>query len=198
VFLEKGKEGAGGTPGAPGEGLSAKAFSGNANGCTEGGIEIEHTTTHAKTYVCNGVKGKEGSAGNEGKQGPQGEPGTDGARGEKGSNGAAGAQGPAGPAGKEGPAGKVQVVTCKKSGKKQKCTTKTVSGTVKFTTSVARATLSRRGVVYAAGTARAGAHGSMSLRLVSVRKLRPAHYTLTLISGSGRQEAIRNESFTLR
>ena len=117
-----------------------------------------------------------------------------------GADGAAGAQGPAGPAGARGPAvppGKVQIVTCKKVGKKQKCTTKTVSGTVTFTTSSARATLSRHGVVFAAGTASAGEHGRMSLRLISLRKLRPGRYTLTLISGSGRHERIHSEAFTL-
>jgi hypothetical protein len=87
-------------------------------------------------------------------------------------------------------------VTCKKVGKKQKCTTKLISGTVKFTTSSARATLSRHGAVYATGTER-GAHGSMSLRLTPLRRLRPGNYELTLISGAGRHERIRNESFTL-
>ncbi len=89
-------------------------------------------------------------------------------------------------------------MTCKKVGKKQKCTTKTVSGTVKFTTKglAAHATLSRHGAVYAAGTA-SSANGSLSLRLTPLRKLRPGHYVLTLISGSGKHETIRSESFTL-
>jgi hypothetical protein len=87
-------------------------------------------------------------------------------------------------------------VTCKKEGKKQKCTTQLVSGTVKFTSTAARATVSRRGVVYAAGTAREGG-GRTSLRLIAVRSLRPGRYTLTLIAGSGRHETIRSEAFTL-
>jgi hypothetical protein len=128
------------------------------------------------------------------KAGTQGPTGT----GEKGTGGAAGAQGPTGAQGPAGPAGKVELVTCKKVKGKQRCTTKLVSGTVKFTTGglPAQATLSRHGVVYAAGTARL-ARGRMSLRLLPVRSLRPGKYTLTLISGAGRHETIRSESFTL-
>jgi hypothetical protein len=83
----------------------------------------------------------------------------------------------------------------------QRCTTKLVSGTAKFTIvgSVAQATLSRYGVVYAAGMAHSTAHGQrMSLRLLPLRRLRPGRYTLTLIGGAGRHEQIRNESFSLR
>ncbi len=90
-------------------------------------------------------------------------------------------------------------MTCKKAGKKRKCTTKLVSGTVKFTAtgSSAHATLSRHGAVYAAGT-ESSTSGGMSLRLTPLRKLRPGRYTLTLISsGAGKHETIRSESFTL-
>jgi len=72
-------------------------------------------------------------------------------------------------------------------------------GTVKFTatgSSAAQATLSRHGVVYAAGTART-ARGRMSLRLTPLRSLQPGKYTLTLISGTGEHERIRSMSFTL-
>ena len=102
------------------------------------------------------------------------------------------------PAGPQGPAGKVELVTCKKVKGKQHCTTKLVSGTAKFTTSgsAARATLSRHGVVYGAGSARTS-HGRISLRLEPLRSLRPGKYTLTLISGAGKHETIRSESFTL-
>jgi hypothetical protein len=152
-----------------------------------------------------GPKGSTGSTGSTGPAGPTGPAGSNGEKGANGANGAAGAQGPAGPAGAAGPAGpagRVELVTCTKSGKKKKCTTKLVSGTVKFTAtgssaSVAQATLSRHGAVYAAGTARS-THGTMSLRLLPVRKLRPGRYTLTLISGAGQHERIRSESFTLR
>jgi DNA-binding beta-propeller fold protein YncE len=134
------------------------------------------------------------------KAGAQGPTGT-GSAGEKGVNGPVGATGPAGPTGAQGPqgpAGKVELVTCKKVKGKQHCTTKLVSGTVRFTTAgrAAQATLSRHGVVYAAGTART-AHGRTSLRLLPVRRLRPGRYTLTLISGAGSHRRIATESFTL-
>ncbi len=139
-----------------------------------------------------GPAGKEGAAGNEGKAGPAAPAG------EKGVGGASGAQGPPGARGPGGPAGKVELVTCKKVKGKQHCTTKLVSGAVKFTTvgSASQATLSRHGVVYARGTAHT-ARGRMSLRLLPVRKLLPGKYVLTLISGTGRHQSIRLEPFTL-
>lgn len=137
-----------------------------------------------------------------GKEGPIGGAGP---VGEKGAGGAAGAQGlagPKGPTGAQGPAGsagKIELVTCRTVKGKQRCTAKFVSGTVKFTISgqSARATLSRHGVVYAAGTARI-ARGRTSLRLLPVHRLRPGRYTLRLISGTGRHRRISTELFTLR
>ncbi len=161
---------------------------------------VERTTSAEVTAVFLKA-GKEGMAGNAGATGNEGGVGPIGPVGEKGPAGAAGIQGSAGPAGAQGrgPAGQVELVTCKTVKGKQHCTTKLVSGTVKFTTtgSAAQATLSRQGVVYAAGTART-AHGSMSLRLLPVRSLRPGRYTLTLINGTGRHERISTQSFTLR
>jgi DNA-binding beta-propeller fold protein YncE len=133
--------------------------------------------------------GKEGTFGIEGKAGATGPVGL------------AGAQGPVGPAGAQGPpgtSGKIELVTCEKIKGKQRCTTKLVSGTVRFTTTrlASHATLSRHGVVYASGTAlAAGRH--MSLRLLPKRELLPGKYTLTLISGTGKHKRITSESFTL-
>lgn len=143
-----------------------------------------------------GAAGKEGTPGKEGGAGPIGEKG---APGSQGPTGLPGAQGPSGPAGEQGPAGKVDLVTCKTVKGKQHCTSKLVAGTVKLEAAgtAARATLSRHGVVYAAGTARVG-HGRTSLRLRPLRKLQPGNYTLTLVSGSGRHKRISSESFTLR
>ena len=181
---------------------------------TECKVDVAAASEVTAVFLKEGKVGEEGKRGSEGKEGPEGETGLtgpagprgaqgeSGAAGANGFNGAAGALGPAGPAGpqgpagKEGPPGKIEIVTCRKVGKKQKCTTKTVSGTVSFTASSARATLSRHGVVYAAGTAR-DAHGNISLRLISVRKLKPGRYTLTLISGAGRRERIHSWAFTL-
>ena len=187
-------------------------------GCKPTGAETcEIDMTEASDVVAVFVKeGTQGPAGTNGSNGATGEKGANGAKGATGVAGATGATGPAGangatgpagtsgatgPAGAPGPAGsagQVELVTCKKAGKKQKCTTKTVSGTVKFTTKglVANATLSRHGAVYASGTA-SSTNGSLSLRLTPLRKLRPGHYTLTLVSGAGKHETIRSESFTL-
>ncbi len=148
----------------------------------------------------NGEQGEKGVAGMNGTNGQNGIPGPAGLQGPMGPNGA---QGPAGVQGPAGPAGQVELVTCKtvKKGKKsvQQCTTKLVSGTVKFTAAgaSAQATLSRHGAVYAAGTARV-AYGHMSLRLSPLRRLGPGRYTLTLIGGAGRHETIQREAFTLR
>ncbi|MGO9763565.1 MAG: collagen-like protein [Solirubrobacteraceae bacterium] len=138
---------------------------------------------------------KEGAAGTEGRAGKEGEVGAAGPAGEKGNTGA---RGETGPPGAQGPAGKIELVTCDTVKGKQHCTTKLVSGTVKFTTSGSstQATLSRHGVVYATGAARI-ARGRMSLRLVPLRGLRPGKYTLTLISGTGRHKRISRESFIL-
>jgi hypothetical protein len=144
-----------------------------------------------------GAGGKEGPAGKEGSAGQNGAQGSAGSSGLAGAVGAAGPGGPAGPAGKEGPPGKVQVVTCTKVGKKKKCTTKTVSGTVSFSASTERATLSRHGLVYARGAATSGAHGGLRLRVMALHELHAGRYTLTLTSGSGRHEHIRTETFTL-
>ncbi len=144
---------------------------------------------------------KEGPAGSEGpgsKEGTTGNEGKAGATGPAGVKGETGKQGENGPPGVQGPAGKIELVTCETVKGKQHCTTKLVSGTVKFTTagSSTQAALSRHGLVYAAGTARL-AHGRMSLRLLPVRRLRPGKYTLTLISGTGRHQRISREAFTL-
>jgi DNA-binding beta-propeller fold protein YncE len=161
---------------------------------------VERTTTTEVTAVFlkagkEGATGKEGPAGKEGIAGNEGRAGTTGPAGEKGASGVAG---PQGPAGAQGPAGRIELVTCRTVNGKQHCTTKLVSGTVKFvaTGSAAHATLSRHGVVFASGSALA-TRGRMSLRLVPLRLLRPGEYTLTLISGAGEHKRISSESFTL-
>ena len=120
--------------------------------------------------------------------GPTGPTGGSGATGATGATGAAGAAGPTGPKGATGPAGQIELVTCKaltkkvkgKKQTKQVCTTKLVSGVVKFTTSAATAaTLSRGRVVYATGSAvRSGQTTKLMLR--PLRHLKPGRYTLKL------------------
>ena len=133
---------------------------------------------------------------------PEAKNGTNGANGAQGSPGPQGLVGTTGPQGKTGPpgpAGKVELVTCEKVKGKLHCTAKVVSGTVKFETAgtTARATLSRHGLVYAAGTARK-THGHMSLRLRPLHLLRPGKYTLTLVTGTERNDRTRSESLNLR
>jgi hypothetical protein len=73
-----------------------------------------------------------------------------------------------------------KVVTVKVKGhkvKRNKCKSRLVSGTVKFTTTsvVRRASLSRGGVLYATGTVT-----KKGLKLHALRRVRSGRYTLTL------------------
>jgi hypothetical protein len=129
----------------------------------------------------------------------------------QGPTGAAGQTGARGPAGKNG---LVELVTCKTvtrtviktiHGKhtkvkvrKQVCTTKTVTGPVKFTTaSAARAVLSRGRVIYATGIAGLSAtHPEMILS--AARRLRPGRYTLTRRWTTGRTNHTRRQTIMLR
>jgi Ca2+-binding RTX toxin-like protein len=115
--------------------------------------------------------------------------GPPGPAGSAGAQGAPGPQGLSGPQGKQGPPGQIELVTCKtvtkKVGKRRVkrnvCTSKLVSGPLKFTTArAARATLARGGKVYARGSALSSRH-SFTLRLVPRRRLRPGVYALTLV-----------------
>jgi hypothetical protein len=63
----------------------------------------------------------------------------------------------------------------------QKCSTRLVSGTVKFTTTgKTQARIARAHLVYATGTAVRIDHNRMQLLLSPKRTLRPGRYTLTL------------------
>jgi hypothetical protein len=135
-----------------------------------------------------------------GGQLPQGPPGTNGTNGTNGTDGANGAQGP------PGPAGMVELVTCKTVTKKVKgkrrservCTTKLVSGTVKFTTAaVERASVSRAAAVYATGTAVLTGSGRLRLLLSRLRRMPAGGYTLTLKSRRGRQTITRRVQITI-
>jgi streptogramin lyase len=138
----------------------------------------------------SGPTGAEGPTGAGGPTGPQGQPG------------ASGPPGPQGQTGPPGPPGKVELVTCTpvtktvtQHGRKvkvtrQHCTTKLVTGPVKFTAALAagRATLSRRGIVYATGYAYETLRGPRTT-LLAARTLRPGRYTLTLTRHRMRQVA---------
>jgi hypothetical protein len=93
-----------------------------------------------------------------------------------------------GPTGARGPAGRDANVTCKvahvkTSKSKKKKTTVQVKCTVRFSTAkiVARASLSRRGVVYARGTTSKG-----KLHMKSVRKMRAGSYRLKIVTRDGK------------
>jgi hypothetical protein len=95
--------------------------------------------------------------------------------------GATGATGAAGPTGPPGPAGKVELVKCKLSGHTTKCTTKLVSGPLRFTiTRSAHAIVSHAGVTYARGSAVSLGRRSWALRLHELRRIRSGRYTLTI------------------
>ncbi|MHB1568902.1 MAG: hypothetical protein ACYC0H_06830, partial [Solirubrobacteraceae bacterium] len=108
--------------------------------------------------------------------------------GATGPAGPPGPAGPAGPAGRPGADGRVELVVCTTSTvvehqhgrtrhvRGEHCTTKLVSGTVKFRTSPGHfAALMRAAVVYASGIA-SGRGAELQVR----RVLRPGTYTLTV------------------
>jgi hypothetical protein len=167
----------------------------SATTCT---VDVTAASEVTAVFLKAGKEGAPGEEGPAGKDGATGNEGKTGATGEKGATGVAGPQGLAGAQGPAGPAGKIELVRCKTVKGKQHCTTKLVSGTIKFTAIglAAQATLSRHGVVFASGSALA-TRERMRLRLVPLRRLRPGKYILTLISGSGKHKRISNESFTL-
>jgi hypothetical protein len=179
--------------------LTAKAAAGYEFAGWIGCAPVTATTCQVDRFASTEVTAVFLKTAQDGSGGPAGPTGEKGAGGATGAPGPAGPQGPAGAQGPAGPAGKIELVTCRTVKGKQRCTAKFVSGTVKFTTTgqSARATLSRHGVVYAAGTARV-TRGHTSLRLLPVHSLRPGRYTLTLISGTGRHRRIVTQPFTLR
>ncbi|MGH2863888.1 MAG: kelch repeat-containing protein [Solirubrobacteraceae bacterium] len=130
-----------------------------------------------------------------GPQGPQG---------EKGASGVSGATGPAGASGAtgaRGPAGKVQLVSCTTKtikGKKRKhCTTKLVTGPVRFATGAsARAVISREHHVYATGAMRRTDAGEQ-LVLHDQHTLAPGSYTLVLRRHQGRRWHTTRQPITI-
>lgn len=135
---------------------------------------------------------------------PQGPTGPAGATGATGPGGAAG---PKGATGARGPQGKVELVTCKRVTKTKKdrrekvqtCTTRVVTGTIKFTidSDDGEAALSRAGDVYATGSAvRVGAN-RWRLSLTRRRALRPGRYVLAIRARHGRGWVTRRMSIAI-
>jgi hypothetical protein len=162
-----------------------------------------------------GPTGDTGPTGPTGDTGPTGATGATGATGPTGAAGSTGATGPAGSAGATGPAGargptgqagQVELVTCHTVNtvakhvkhKVTKCSTKSITGTVKFTTAVAlsRVTITRAGVVYARGQGQAvGARTQLLLTLR--RRLAPGRYTITSVQRSHRRVIHSSRSITI-
>jgi hypothetical protein len=155
-------------------------------------LRVTDAATSVPLTVIPQASGPTGPQGPSGATGPQG---PSGATGPQGPSGVTGPQGPQGQTGPPGPAGTVELVRCQtvtrtviRNGRRVKvngqlCTAKLVSGPVKFTTAFAsaRATLTRRGVVYATGYSYARP-GGLRTKLLAARRLRPGRYTLTLTS----------------
>ena len=117
-------------------------------------------------------------------QGPVGATGPSGVIGPAGATGATGATGTPGPAGARGEPGRVRLVSCRtvtvkvggRKVKRRRCSTRLISGTATFTTTAtARASLRRRGVLYATGTV-----SRARLPLHANRRVAAGRYTLTL------------------
>jgi len=161
----------------------------------------------------SGPQGTTGSPGPAGQPGPQGTPGSPGPAGQPGPQGTLGPAGPAGqpgpqgtpgPTGPSGPAGEIELVSCKTVTKtvdvhghqrnltSHDCTTKRMSGTVKFTTTFARATLTRAGVTYATGTA-----DLTHLVLHAHRRVPNGRYTLLLRHRDGHRSIATREQVTI-
>jgi hypothetical protein len=126
---------------------------------------------------------------------PQGPAGQNGSNGSNGSNGANGAQGA------RGPAGKVELVVCTKvKHKPQKCTTRLVSGPVKFKTARTdlAARISRAGTTYATGVAIPTGKRSWQVVLTHrARRLVAGRYTLTLTTHDRRHRTVQRRSITI-
>jgi hypothetical protein len=183
----------------PGQGCQIGVqFTASENGQRYATLSFDAGDGYAPTVGLTGT----GVAASPGPAGQEGTPGKEGARGSQGpagSPGPSGTQGTAGPEGKEGPAGKVEIVTCTKKGGKQTCTTKLLSGSVKFiaSASAARATLSRRGRVFAVGTVRM-LDGHIEFLLSNPRvELSHGRYTLTIKRKTGRHTTTTHQTITI-
>jgi Glycine rich protein len=160
-------------------------------------------TAGALPTGATGATGASGASGAKGTTGSSGATGASGASGSAGVSGLSALAGPAGPqgaTGPQGPAGEIDLVTCTNVKKKvkgktvtqKKCSTQLTSSPESFTASLASATLSRAGHVYATGSVSAG-----TLKLHASKALRAGHYTLKLTTGSGKNRHTTTESVTV-
>ena len=161
-----------------------------------------------------GGTGATGATGAQGATGPQGPTGATGAQGTTGAQGATGPQGPTGARGPQGPAGSpgqidllvcgvLQTKTIKVKGKKVKIKVRTCQGrlvTGKLTVLGAadnRASISRHGVVFAAGQSAQAAQGRARLVLKLRRRVAAGTYWLNYRVRQGRRWVSKRERITL-
>jgi Glycine rich protein len=153
-----------------------------------------------------GATGATGSTGGPGTDGANGAPGTNGTTGATGSPGTTGTTGKTGPTGPRGAPGRVELVTCHQvtqvkhhvKHKVSKCSTKSITGTVKFKTAVAvsRISIMRAKTVYAQG--RSQTVGGRTVMLVTLRRtLRPGRYTLKSVRRSRGRAISSRRSVTI-
>ena len=132
-----------------------------------------------------GAKGETGATGSEGAKGDTGSQGSLGQIGEPGKPGAIGPQGLAGAKGERGPRGLTATYVChprRRHGRYKEACFVSVRSASK---SAVKASLERRGVVYASGTFGGSAASAGGLRLTASRKVLGGRYTLVLDSKQG-------------
>lgn len=132
-----------------------------------------------------GAKGEAGAAGSQGAKGEAGSQGSPGQAGEPGKPGAVGPQGPAGAKGERGPRGLTATYVChprrRHGSYKEACFVSVRSASA----SAVKASLERKGVVYASGTFGRSLASAGGLRLTASRKVLDGRYTLVLDSKQG-------------
>jgi galactose oxidase len=113
-----------------------------------------------------------------------------------------GSMGAMGATGTGGPAERIELVLCKteNKGKATRCSTTLVSKSVKLKAgrAVARASITRAGVLYATGSGLRTAQGGWRLLLSDRRTLIPDRYTLTIKTREGKRWKTERRSITLR
>jgi len=132
-----------------------------------------------------GAKGEAGATGFQGANGEAGPQGSPGRTGEPGKPGAVGPRGPAGAKGERGPRGLTATYVChprRRHGSYKEACFVSVRSASK---SAVKASLERRGVVYASGTFGGSAASAGGLRLTASRKVLGGRYTLVLDSKQG-------------
>jgi hypothetical protein len=179
------------------------AFAPHAQGASSATLQIASNDLNSPASV---------SLSGTGGQLPQGPTGPTGSTGPIGPTGPPGATGATGQTGAQGRAGRIELVACRtvthkrtKNGRKvaikvKKCTTRLVSGPVKFTIDGddLGATVSRAGVTYATGVAIPTGTDRQQLVLTHrMRKLRSGRYTLTLRTPRGRHRVVERTTITL-